>query len=374
MKLSLVVSFVLGAIFSGAIQLVLAIVFEANMRRAYRRIRGRVLSVVAALRGAADIYGLEYFRVGGVRVNCIVLEGTASTAFLSDALVGNLRNDPIRLPDDLRKRYDDVTRQQAKIARRTGHPTFTNGPMVSLEGWSRGRTLEAEDALLTLRFRMTDYYTFLATAMSLDNRIDSPGGPITIRDKYLGGRGYRSPNPLIATSFGVNLALVTHDRYTFLSRRGTAGLSSYAGKFAVPIAESVHPAFDASGSGRIDFALTAQRGAMEEVNIEVKRDEIALFSLVVDTTWYLYGLTGAVYSSTYGRDDVIAARSLGTKDRWEADQMLPIPFSPTDIARFIKDNGGTDQFSPSSIVAVVQALIHYFGERTTYRTFRSEFR
>ncbi len=206
--------------------------------------------------------------------------------------------------------------------------------------------------------------------MSLNESVDLESGPATIRDLYVSGRDYRKPNPVIATSFGINLAVITSDRFTMLARRGTAGLSNYSGRMAVPVGESVQPDFDRSGVSEISLFDTAMRGAREELNLDIVQSEIAFYSLAVDTTWYFYGLTGAIFCSKYSRDDVIAHRSVGAKDKWEHGDIAFVKFDPTSVARYLRDMGGVFQLTPFSFVSLTQALMATYGEMSVMNAFK----
>jgi hypothetical protein len=361
--------FLLGAVVGGFIQLVLAIVFEPTFRRIYRRSRGKLAFIVTALRTREGWVDNEIYNVGGSRVPCVILEGSPSEAVRPGNLTAVLAEQPLVLPDDLASLVSSLRRRQEQIAAVRGQPTYFNGPMVALEGWSRGRTRELEDTVLALRFVPTDYYTFLATAMSLNELIDLDSGPATVRDVYVSGRDYRNPNPVIATSFGINIALVTSDHFLILVRRGTS-VSNYAGRVAVPIGESVHPVLDGVGGRHLDLFNTAIRGAREELNLEVSQADINLYSLHIDTNWYFYCLSGAIFSSQFSRDDVIAHRSTGSKDKWESADVIPIRFDPLSVARYVRDEGGPQQFAPSSFVCATQALMAFYGEKDVVKAFK----
>jgi len=368
------IAFIGGTLAGGFIQLAIAIAFEPSFRRYYRKIRSRYLYFLTAItQGAMGQVSSELYSINGSTVNCVVLEGTPHEPFQDDNIIATLLDDKLSLPPDLAALTAATTQRQNDIAESKGHPTFFNGPMVAVQGWSRSRTPVDERDMLSLRFLRTDYYTFLSTAMSLNESIDTEDGPATVRDLHLLSRNYRTPNPHIATSFGVNLALITSDRFAMLGRRGISGLSNYAGRLAVPIGESVHPEFDRIQASQIDLYATAIRGAREELNLDVSREEVSYYSLAVDTTWYFYGLTGAVFSR-FSRDDIIARRSIGAKDRWEHSEMTYIGFDPTSIATYIKREGGPSALTPSSFVSLTQALIATYGQTATLSAFQKRLR
>ena len=82
-----------------------------------------------------------------------------------------------------------------------------------------------------MRLRPSDYYTFLATAMSLDEKTVADKDT-TIRDKYLHHVAYDKPVPEFASAFAVQMTLVTSDGYIVVSTRETEGIVGYPGHLA----------------------------------------------------------------------------------------------------------------------------------------------
>ncbi len=364
--------FVLGAIVGALVELVITVTFEDTARLWYRR-TGRILRwLVSLLR--TKMYPLSYdlFQIGKWMTNCIILEGYGETYYSAYRIVCHLDSDSLVLPQDLALLRDDVSRQQEEIKRRQGHSSYYNGPMVAFIDYSITRTAIYEDPLLYLRFKPTDYYTFLATSMCLRETIPSRNGlSTTVWEKYLSATDLRKPTPFMATSFGVNLAVVTSDGYLVIGKRGHRGLSHYRDHLQVPICESVHPYMDSMDGSRIDIHKTAIRGAKEELGVEVKSDEVRFFSLCVDTTFYLYGLTGVIYMEAVTKHDIISRRSIGIKDKWEISELFYLRLDPKEIVLALKNMGGPSLWHPASFVSVVQTLVNLFGVSLVEDSFKT---
>ena len=60
--------------------------------------------------------------------------------------------------------------------------------------------------------------------------------------------------------------------------------------------------------------MTVKRGAAHELNIEVTDDEMVFFTVGVDPRYYMYTLSGLVRSKQFTRDQIVARRSLGSKE------------------------------------------------------------
>ncbi len=151
----------------------------------------------------------QRFRLGDTPIDCSILEGSPSESIPTDMIRCYLSQEKLELPEDLAQLRARIEQEQERIKSADGEPCFFNGPMVALEGYSRGRTPGTEEQHLALHFIKTDYYTFLATAMSLDQPSSSELTAGTVREKYLASPDYTRPVPLLATSFGVNMTVVT---------------------------------------------------------------------------------------------------------------------------------------------------------------------
>lgn len=298
----------------------------------------------------------------------MVIVGTCKEPFKHEDLICHLDEASLQLPTDLQLLKLEVVREQNEVKATKGLPAFFNGPMVAFIDYHHSNKVGWEEPLLFLRFKMTDYYTFLATAMSLNKLVPHNGSSITLRDKYLRGVDLRIPKPYFATSFCVDLAVVTKDNYLVLSKRSELAMS-YKGCYAVAVLETVNPYKDRNEKGELDVFKTAQRGAQEEVGIDVNMNEIRFFSLHVDTSLYLYGLTGAIFSEQFTRDDVIARRSVGIKDKWESRELYYVDFKPEKVVKTLGEIGGINHINPSSFTSIVQALIHEHGASAVEKAF-----
>lgn len=372
MRWSSIGIFVLGAIAGAVIELVISIVFEDPARFWYRRVGRTVKWVVSLIRTRTHPLSRDLFQIGNWVTNCIVLEGYGEKYYSSYRIICSLDSDTLTLPSDLALLKDEVTRQQEEVERHQGHSPYYNGPMVAFIDYSLSRTAIYEDALLYLRFQPTDYYSFLATALSLWETVPSENGlSETVWERYLAKTDYQKPVPFMATSFGVNLAVVTSDGYLVIAKRGREGLSHYRDHLQVPVCESVHPVKDLGDDSQIDIYRTATRGAREEIGVEVKASEVRFFCLCVDTTWYLYGLTGAIYLEGYTKHDIISRRSIGIKDKWEVCEPIYLRLDPKEIVHTLTEMGGPSRWHPASFVSVVQTLVNQFGISAVENAFKS---
>lgn len=367
-----VVWLIIGAVIGGLIELAAAIVFEAPFRNYYRRARRMWLLFIEAVRGTNRGMEREHYRIGDFTAPVMILEGTPNSPYEPDRVNCHLFEEPLKLPQELEIIKKNTEREQELIAQDKGRPDFHNGAMTALVNYHHSYTQVWEDPTLFLQLKETDYYTFLSTALKLDTVIPTATNPSeTLRAKYLGSSSYRTPNPNFATSFGVNLTIVTDDEYLIITRRGETGVSHYHGAYAVPVMESVNPKLDRDVNQQLDIFETARRGLHEEFGIhDVAKESIKLFTLQVDTRHYLYGFTGFFFAEGYSRDLTEGIRSRGVRDWWESPEHTYVQFNPRSVAKFVKDHGGVARFHPTSFVSICQSLIYRFGQRETNNAFK----
>lgn len=360
--------FVIGAITGGLIELVLAVLFEEWARQVYGRARRHWWWLRSRFGAEQHHHARELFHVGSWTVSCVVVEGDAAHPMNPSQVSCRLDSTALILPPDLEERRTRILEQQKKIEKAKGLPEYFNGPMVALTRFERSRTPGREDSLLHLVCQLTDYYTFLATSISLDEVIDGEAGS-TVRQKYLRSTNYDEPVSFLATSLGVNLALITKDGYLMLVRRGLAGVHTYRDNWAVPICEAVNPDLDRDETGHVSLLRTAVRGAHEELSVVLTNPQVSFFVLCVDTKCYFYAMTGLVNDHQSTSEFLMSLRTRGIKDKFEAGTLERVRFDPEAVARFVAETGGVSNWHPNSFAAVVQALVNAFGNSAVERAF-----
>lgn len=232
-----------------------------------------------------------------------------------------------------------------------------NGIRYNLDGFSLDRTPLEENLSLQLRFRPTDYFTFLATNMSLDAETKDDGKVISFREKYLSGADWQKPVRFFSNSFGVNLAVVTSDSYIVLTRRsGTVG--SRPGAYNVSVNEGLSRLLDRSDrSDAPDVYRCAIRGAAEELGIELKRSDISLLSFGVDKQYCQWGLLGMAKANRRA-EEILRRWRAGVKDKWESPEVYAIPFDTDSVVQFVLSR---DPWAAAGLACIYHVLVHQFG-------------
>ena len=363
---------ILAAVAGAILEFFLAIIFEDYFRNLYRRASRIVRYVVSRFKLTFDTKAIENFHIGKHSTPVVVLEGYGSyrrAYYETHRITTTLDQEDLQLPKPLLKNRKLVEEEQLKIKNESGNPRYHNGPMVALDSYSIARTPFFEDPCLTLNFIKTDYYTFLATSLKMNSVVEDENQEFdTLKHKYLSGRSLTDPCKFIATSFGVNLCVITSDNYTLIGKRSDI-VSNYRRRFQVGVCESVIPTLDSDpDTNPIDLYRTAIRGAQEELGIEIQKKNVRFFSLCVDVDYYLYGLTGMIETDRT-LAQLQSRRSLGFKDKIESSEMVPLEFNPKAILKFIENNGGGSEWHPASFVATIQSLVNHYGIKPVEKIF-----
>jgi hypothetical protein len=117
-----------------------------------------------------------YFSFGKLETTWKTLDGDGKSIYLPQHIHSHYIPFAKELPKELQDRRDNIQQEQER-KREQGLPFFWNGEIYALDRFVIGREPANENMTLDLWFRPSDYYTFLATNMSLKEP--------ELREKYL---------------------------------------------------------------------------------------------------------------------------------------------------------------------------------------------
>ncbi|MBV9689974.1 MAG: helix-turn-helix transcriptional regulator [Ktedonobacteraceae bacterium] len=276
---------------------------------------------ISPIRNAFEEEDLYYFSFGKLKTTWIVIDGDGIAEYSPQNIRSHFDPHPEELPEDLRVRRDQIQQQQEQ-KRKLGHPFQWNGGRYSLDRFVLSRDQVCEDMVLDMWFRPSDYYTFLATNMSLKEN--------ALRETYLQGVDWHSPVHYFSNSFGVSLTVITSDGYTMFTERGT-NLGSRPGNYNISVSEGLSRPLDRGTRGHApDVYRCASRGLTEELGLHEPDDfvasDIVLLSFGVDTLYSLWGLRGMVKTSK-PVEEIVRHWSNGVKDKLENERIFPVKFA-----------------------------------------------
>lgn len=290
------------------------------------------------------------FSFGKIKTTWKILDGDGSGIYLPQHIRSHYIPLAEELPNELQARRNHI-RQEQEQKREQGLPFLWNGEIYSLDRFVIGREPINEGMTLDLWFRPSDYYTFLATNMSLKDP--------DLREKYLANVDWDEPVLYFSHSFGISLAVVTSDGYTLFTKRGK-NVGTLPSTYETSVAEGLSRPIDRGTNGEApDVYRCACRGLAEELGLRESVDfsvsDIAFLSFGVSTQYALWALRGMVKIKK-GIHDLMAIWDNGVRDKFENQQIIPVPFTPEDVVSFVF----THQ-SLSLRPTIYHALVHEFG-------------
>jgi hypothetical protein len=290
------------------------------------------------------------FSFGTLKTIWKTLDGDGERAYLPQHIRSHYLPFARELPEELQARREHIQLEQEQN-KDQGRPFFWNGQLYELDRFVIGRDAAHEDMTLDLWFRPSDYYTFLATNMSLKDPL--------LREKYLANIDWFEPVPFFSHSFGVVLAIVTADGYTLFTQRGKH-VGSSPGVYETSVVEGLSRPVDRNTHGEApDVYRCACRGLREELGLREEIDfsasDITFLSFGVNTRYALRGLTGMVKVKC-SSEKLLHRWDNGVRDKFENQRIFPIPFTPKDVVSFASSH---QPFIPGP--ALYYALVHEFG-------------
>lgn len=290
------------------------------------------------------------FSFGKLKTTWRTLDGDGGGLYLPQHIRSHYIPFAKELPEELQDKRSHIQQEQEQ-KRAQGVPFFWNGEIYEVDRFVIGREATHEDMTLDLWFRPSDYYTFLATNMSLKEP--------EMREKYLADVDWHATVPHFSHSFGVSLALVTSDGYTIFTRRGK-NVGSRPGIYETSVVEGLSRPIDCGTNGDApDVYRCACRGLAEELGLHESVDfsvsDITFLSFGVDTRYSLRGLTGVLKMKS-SIERLLSRWDNGVRDKFENQELYPVPFTPEDVVSFAYSHM---PFAPGP--TLYYALVHEFG-------------
>lgn len=171
----------------------------------------------------------------------------------------------------------------------------------------------------------------------------------------------------LSSGVGITTVVVLADRQTIMVHRSKE-VSVNADIDHTALAEGVNP--EEGKGGEIDLSSVAIRGAVEELNLPIRREDLVYLGLCIDGRyWWPGNITKVEVPLTWQE---VKERSEKARDRWERDDIRFIPYTPSGIAqelRFAMEPGrGVTGFGS---MALLQAGVFDFGRAAMDVAFRS---
>jgi transcriptional regulator with XRE-family HTH domain len=325
-------------------------------------------------RGPIPIPVPFHFHFGPYEAPFVILDGDGESIYPPDNIICHYVPQDLELPPEIAANKARIAAEQEEKKLRGMHYMW-NGRIYYLNRWTRGRTVKDENLELRLWFGPSDFFTFLATNMSLQSEVDDPvtGEKTKLYDKYFSNYNWSDPHlqpiPLFSNIFGVVVSLITGDNKLLIMKR-PPGMGGRGDVFNIAINESVHPDFDrAVNSDAPDLYHATIRGASEELNLPLEPKDIVFFAFGVDSVYSMWNPLGCA-RTRYTCDEVLKMRAMAAKDKWEVVQAYPIDFEIRPVVRFVQSTMSQDKkrpldtiWSPGALACVYYTLVNEFGRK-----------
>ena len=346
--------FWISNLISGAIGLLMGLLFEEPLNR----VKTRIIRFVKRLffRPRYTPPPPKTFCFGGLTTSWIVLDGDGELEYTPETIKSRFCPNRECLPQDLSELRRRI-KQQEKEKQDKGLPSYHNNPRYSLESFVLDRTGLEENLKLQLNFRPSDYFTFLATNMSLDEKVSGENKIISLREKYLSQVVWNKPVKFFSNSFGVYLAVITSDQYLIITQRSDR-VGSRPGEFNISANEGLSRPLDRSDqSDAPDLYRCAIRGVTEELGIIISQSDIRFLSFGVDRQYSQWALLGMAKINRR-KKEVHSRRCAGVKDKWENIELHSIPFTVDGVVRFVLSH---NPWTPAALACIYHTLVHEFS-------------
>lgn len=296
----------------------------------------------------------QLFSFGHLKTSWMIIDGDGEGEYAPQTVITHYEGHELELPEDLANRKKEIQKEE-NAKKKAGKPFLWNGDRYFLDKFVINRTDLYENLSLHLWFRPTDYFTFLATNISLDDD--------KLRETYIKDVDWTTTAvPYFSNDFAVYLMIITADEYIILPKRSDA-VGVYKNAYSSSLTEGVSRTLDRGTTNLApDMYRCAIRGIAEELGIsDIPVSDITLLSFGVNTRYVQWSMLGfAKVSKTI--EEILEFRSRGVRDKWENSEFNVIKFDLHEIVKFVFSH---EPWAPGALVNIYQVLVHEFGRDKT---------
>lgn len=208
-----ILSSISGEILPGLIGAILGVIFSVIFDDGLRNLKRNIKRKYKRLFTEKNEFTSHLFSFGDIETKFFVVDGDGQLEFRPDDIECRVINEKIHLPEDLQQIKNEIAAQET-TKKEKGLDYKWNGPLYGLAKYRNSRTADQEEMTVLFTFYITDYFTFLATNMQLDKKLQSGE---TIREKYIPSNELETVQPFLANGFGVVLVVITSDENVILT-------------------------------------------------------------------------------------------------------------------------------------------------------------
>lgn len=231
------------------------------------------------------------------------------------------------LPRDFKLARDNVVAENTRKLNR-GENGFADNETVAFTKLALNMAEDVyESPILDMEFRRSRY---------ANNKTAKDKEGAIVRSNALKNFHY-DDQPITFLSSGVGLALLlfTDGGKSIILTQRSRYETFRSLEFDVSVVEGIKPSDDCV-NGKIDFYGAAVRGFKEELNVDLNKEDINLFSFGVDLEYYQWNMLGCATTSL-SSEEVINLWH-GAKDRKESADVFAVEANPYAVLSFCLEN------------------------------------
>lgn len=296
------------------------------------------------------------FQIGRLKTSLVLIEGDGQQPIAETHVHVRVDHIDVELPAEVATWRADIETEQ--LANQNAGRLFRwNGPNYALSDFVISRLGINEEPDIYLTFRNSDYFTFMAT-QQLDRPLNDGS---TLRSKHVqSGTVWDIPD-FMCCSFGLNMAVVTADKYLVFSKRSQL-VGSAPGKWGASANEAVSRTLDSQGRSAPNLHEVARRGIREELAIERHEYDLDMLDFHIDAATCQWGGCFLASLNSLTAQELLDRVSRGAPDKWEHEDIELVQFTPHVVIRHLLRDDRIAVWGPATPQIAYLSLIRSYGK------------
>ncbi|MFC4321992.1 hypothetical protein [Litchfieldia salsa] len=329
-SIKLVLNSIIGEMLPALIGAIVGLIFSVIFDEGLRNFKRKIVRSYKRLFREKNEFKSHLFTIEGTPTTFYVIDGDGQFDFKPENIECRVVHDQVQLPSEIEAIKQEITDRETENEL-NGLDHKWNGPLYGLAKFRHSRTADKEDMTVLFNFFKTDYFTFLATNLQLNRKLESGK---TIGEEYIPYQQLEKVEPILANGFGIGLVVITSDENIILTKR-TEISGPRGSEMDISVVEGVHPLLDRhSVNDGPDLFNTAVRGANEELGIIINKDLIKFLGYGIDLDFYQWNMLGYAHVPQTAKE-IQDIRSRGTSGKWENTFLVFKNFTAKEVADII---------------------------------------
>ena len=174
-----------------------------------------------------------------------------------------------------------------------------------------------------------------------------------------------SLHPQFATSFGVQVAVITKDNYLVIAKRSNNNELN-KNIFLCSLTKGSNQEDIDPNTQILDIFSTAHRGLKLDLGIDVNKKDIRFLTLFSNFEFFHVGFFGYIdmrsneeYRFTF--NEVQEMFKDGVEDKQKTYELIPVKFELNEMKNFLLENTSNNRIKGAILVGIIHLMIKFFG-------------